>query len=69
MLKLRLKICKHKIVGLFWKMSCWILTPFALIYGIIIGFYGVSKGMTRDEIMEQYCHRYVKRLRKRKGDY
>lgn len=56
---LKLKILKHKIVVLFWRMLCLVLTPFSLIYGIIIGIYGFSKGMTKDEIMERYVEKYL----------
>lgn len=61
---LNFKILKHKFVGLFLRVSYWVLFPFALIYGIIIGFYGASKGMTKDEIMEQYAEKHLKVIRK-----
>lgn len=31
-----------------------VLAPFAFMYGIVVGIYGMAKGMEKDEIIDKY---------------
>lgn len=52
---LKCKILKHRITSILWKHCLlYLLMPFALIYGVIIALYGISKGMTKEEVKSKY---------------
>lgn len=58
---LRCKILKHKFISFFYKKIAYILLyPLVVIYSIIIGIYGVGKGLTKDEILEKYFYKRFK---------
>lgn len=59
---LKCKILKHKLMRILYKIMYYILAPFAVIYGLIVGIYGICKGMTYDEIKSKYVDKYKEKM-------
>lgn len=60
--RLKCSILRYKLLRVFDKMLYYILYPIACIYGVIIACYGISKGMTIDEIEERYIRKYQRKI-------
>lgn len=61
---LKCKILKHKMMSILWGILKYILAPFAILCGIIVGVYGAIKGMTVDEIKWKFLDQYREAIMK-----